>query len=85
MKLGVNAWRLQTRTGVARVLLNIMRYWDRDFVANRFDEITLYSPVPLDLEDPLPEFLRQKVVPPPSRLLVWENLHFARAARDDVF
>ena len=84
MKLGVNAWRLQTRTGVARVLLNIVRYWDREFVNGRFDEITLYSPTPLVLDEPLPDFLQQKVVPPDRRMLVWENVHLTRVARDDV-
>jgi len=84
MKLGINGWRLQTRTGVARVLFNIIRYWDRDFVAGRFDEITLYSPTPLALEEPLPGFLKQKVVPPNTSMLVWENLHLNRAAHDDV-
>lgn len=84
MKLGVNAWRLRTRTGVARVLLNIVRHWDREFVNGRFDEITLYSPTPLELDEPLPDFLRQKVIPPDSRMLVWENIHLPRVARDDV-
>lgn len=84
MKLGVNAWRLRTRTGVARVLLNIVRHWDREFVNGRFDEITLYSPKSLVLDEPLPEFLRQTVVPPDSRMLVWENLHLTRVARDNV-
>ena len=84
MKLGVNAWRLQTRTGVARVLLNIVRHWDREFVNGRFDEITLYSPTQLELDEPLPDFLRQKVIPPDSRMLVWENIHLPCVVRDDV-
>lgn len=84
MKLGVNAWRLQTRTGVARVLLNIVRHWDREFVNGRFDEITLYSPTALELDEPLPDFLQQRVIPPDARMLVWENLHLPRVAREDV-
>jgi glycosyltransferase involved in cell wall biosynthesis len=84
MRLGVNGWRLRTRTGVARVLLNVLRHWDRDFVAGRFDSITVYSPVPLAADLPLPDFIERRVLPPDARMLVWENLHLPRAARDDV-
>ncbi len=84
MRLGINGWRLRTKTGVARVLLNVLRHWDRDFVAGRFDEITVYSPIPLDPHLPLPPFIVRKVIPPDNRMLIWENLHLPRAARDDV-
>src|SRR5262249_5122030 len=84
MKLGINGWRLQTRTGVARVLLNVIKYWTRDFVADRFQKITLYTPTPLRAELPIPDFLERQIVGPNLSMLVWENLRFAMAADDDV-
>lgn len=84
MKLGINGWRLQTRTGVARVLLNIVKHWTRDFVADRFQKITLYSPTPLSPELPIPTFVERRVVGPNLNMLVWENFRFAMAADDDV-
>ena len=85
MRLGINGWRLRTRTGVARVLLNVVRHWTRDFVAGRFDAITLYSPVPLDADLPIPDFVERRVVGPDLRMLLWENLRLPFAcAGDDV-
>jgi glycosyltransferase involved in cell wall biosynthesis len=84
MRLGINGWRLRTRTGVARVLLNIVRHWSREFVSGRFDTVTLYSPIPLDRDLPIPDFVKQQVVGPDWRMLIWENLRLPRAAKDDV-
>jgi glycosyltransferase involved in cell wall biosynthesis len=84
VKLGVNGWRLRTRTGVARVLLNVLRYWTPEFVGGRFDEITVYSPVPLDDDLPIPSNIKCKVVGPDMRMLVWENLILPAASRDNV-
>ena len=84
MSLGVNGWRLRTRTGVARVLLNILRHWSADFVGGRFEAITVYSPVPLDDTLPIPASIERRVVGPDLPMLVWENLRLPGAARDDV-
>lgn len=84
MKLAVNGWRLRTRTGVGRVLLNVIHYWTEEFVDGRFDEITLYSPIPVDGGLPIPSFVRQRVVGPDMRMLLWENLVLPWTVRDDV-
>lgn len=84
MKLGVNGWRLRTKTGVGRVLLNIIKHWTKDFVAGRFEKITLYSPIQVDPVLPIPDFVDVRVVGPDSRMLVWENLRFAPVADDEV-
>jgi glycosyltransferase involved in cell wall biosynthesis len=84
MKLGINGWRLQTRTGVARVLLNVIKYWTREFVADRFQKITLYTPTLLSPELAIPDFVQRQIVGPNLSMLVWENLRFAMAADDDV-
>lgn len=84
MKLGINGWRLGTRTGVARVLLNILRHWTESFVQGRFSEVTVYSPVPLDDDLPIPPFVRRRVIRPHLRMLLWENLVLPAAVRDDV-
>lgn len=84
MRLGVNGWRLRTSTGVARVLLNILRYWSPEFVGDRFDTITVYSPVALDSGLDLPEWIRLRVIGPDLPMLLWENTRLAGAARDDV-
>ncbi|NNF72205.1 MAG: glycosyltransferase family 4 protein, partial [Rhodobacteraceae bacterium] len=84
MRLAVNGWRLRTQTGVARVLLNMMRYWTTDMVAGRFDEITVYSPVELDADLPLPPNVRRRVIGPDARMLVWENTTLPWHMDEDV-
>ncbi len=85
MRLGINGWRLRTRTGVARVLLNVIRHWTEEFVAGRFETITLYSPIPLDPDLTIPDFIVRRVVGPDRRMLLWENLSLpGAAAGDDV-
>ena len=84
MKLAVNGWRLRTSTGVARVLLNVLRYWTPETLAARFDEVTLYSPIALEPGLPLPPNIKQVVAPPDRRMLLWENLNLPRALKGDV-
>lgn len=84
MRLAVNGWRLRTKTGVARVLLNVLSHWTPDFAAGRFDEITLCIPTPLDDELPIPSFVKCSVVGPNMRILLWENLVLPRPVKDDV-
>lgn len=86
MRLGVNGWRIHgRRTGVGRYLLNVVRHWDAEAVANRFDEIVFYSPAPIDRgEIPLPPNVRVRVLRPNASLLVWENARFGPSANDDV-
>lgn len=84
MRLGVNGWRLRTRTGVARVINNLVCSWTPDFVASRFDRITVYSPVPLDDGLPIPSWIRRHVVGPDLRMLLWENLVLPAVCDDDV-
>ena len=86
MKLGINGWRLQgQRTGVGRYLSNIISNWTPALVGNRFDEITLYSPKPIDrAEIRLPHTIRERVLSPNWKMLIWENLRLAATAADDV-
>jgi len=84
LTLAVNGWRLQAfRTGVARYLLNILRHWTRDNVAERFSAIHLYTAEPLR-EVSLPATIHNIVLRSTKPLLVWENTHLAFAAREDM-
>jgi glycosyltransferase involved in cell wall biosynthesis len=86
VRLGINGWRLHgQRTGVGRYLHNVIRNWSSEAVAGSFDEIRLYTPRPLDrTETPLPDNIREHVLPSDRPMIVWENTHLAPAARDDV-
>lgn len=85
LRLGINGWRLcAPHTGVARYLLNVIRYWTPD-ATSRFDEITIYTPRPLDRRlVVLPPNIRERVLGPPWPMLVWENLRLGPVATDDV-
>jgi len=84
-RLGINGWRLcAPHTGVARYLLNVIRHWTPD-ATRVFSEITIYTPSPLDRRAvPLPPNIRERVIGPAWPMLVWENLRFGPAAREDV-
>lgn len=86
MKVGVNGWLLQgAPTGGRRYLSNILARWTREVVVGRFDAVTVYSPRPVDRGVvALPEGVRERVVGPPARMLIWENARFGLAADDDV-
>ncbi len=86
LKLGINGWRIHgRRTGIGRYLLNIIKYWTADAVDGRFAEINFYTPLPVNrAEIPLPENIRERIVGPNWRMLVWENLRMAAATNDDV-
>src|SRR3954452_23475624 len=85
MRLGINGWRLcAPHTGVARYLLNVIRYWTPESTS-RFGEITVYTPRPLDRRlVPLPPNIRERVLAPFWPMLVWENLRLGPARGDDV-
>ncbi|MEP6767892.1 MAG: glycosyltransferase family 1 protein [Acidobacteriota bacterium] len=86
MKIGINGWRLQgRRTGVARYLFNVVRYWDRALTGDRVSEINFYAPRPIDRRElDLPENIRERVLRPAAPMLVWENLRLGPASGDDV-
>lgn len=86
MKLGINGWRIHgQRTGVGRYLLNIVKNWTPEMVGGRFDEINFYTPKPIDRSEiPLPSNIRERVLTPDMRMLVWENLRLAPVADDDI-
>lgn len=85
MQLGINGWRIHgQRTGVGRYLYNVVRHWDAESLRrHRFDVARLYTPAPFtDL--PAGHALDIRVLSPPARMLVWENLRFGPAAAEDV-
>lgn len=86
MKLGINGWRMVgTRTGVGRYLFNIVRHWTPDLVGKCFQAIHLYTHRPLDqAQNPLPANIKQRVIGPPWRMLLWENLRLGPTATEDV-
>jgi glycosyltransferase involved in cell wall biosynthesis len=86
VRLGVDGWRINgRRTGVGRYLLNVVSRWTPERLGGRVDEVNLYTPVPLDRQDVrLPPSVRERVLPPNWRMLLWANLRLAPAARDDV-
>lgn len=84
MKLGVNGWRLRTRTGIARVLYNVLRHWTPETVNGRFNRITLYTPMALDADLRLPGWIERRVLKPDLPMLAWENLILANRSDDDV-
>lgn len=86
MRLGVNGWRLRGRlTGVGRYLFNVVRHWTADAVEGRFDEVNFYTSKPMNRQEtPLPVTIRERVIGPDWRMLVWENLRLGPVATDDV-
>jgi alpha-1,3-rhamnosyl/mannosyltransferase len=66
-------------------LFNVVKHWTPEEVAGRFDEINFYTPVPIDREEiPLPANIRERVIGPNWRMLLWENLRLGPTAKDDV-
>lgn len=75
MRLGINGWRLtHHRTGVGRVIRNLVRAWDTRASA-RYSQLTVYTPRPLDADDEaaLSATVQRRVLVPDARMLVWEN------------
>lgn len=86
MKLGINGWRMVgAHTGVGRYVYNIVRQWTPTQINNRFSNVTLYTHKPLDSKKkPLPHNIKQHIIPPAWRMLVWENLRLGPRVKDDV-
>lgn len=86
MKLGINGWRIHgKRTGIGRYLVNVVGRWTKDFVGDLFQEITFYTPHPIDRHViPIPDNIRIRVLSPPWRLLVWENLRLGPSTQDTI-
>jgi glycosyltransferase involved in cell wall biosynthesis len=84
--LGVSGWRLHgQRTGVGRYLLNLIRHWTPELVAERFDGITVYSPHPLaDDGIDLAPGIGHRVLGPAMPMVAWENLRLGPSARETV-
>lgn len=73
------------RAGVGRYLHNLVTRFTPELLAGRFDEVTFYSHRPVDRgQTTLPEGVKEKVLRPAARMLIWENLRFGPAADDDV-
>ncbi len=86
LKLGINGWRIHgRRTGVGRYLLNVVRHWTPEAIAEHWQAVTFYTPKAVDRREiPLPSNIRERVLRPNWRMLLWENLRLAPVATDDV-
>lgn len=72
-------------TGVGRYLFNVVRHWTTETIAGRFQEVNFYTPQAIDGQKlPLPGNIRQRVLRPNQRMLMWENLRLAPFTTDDV-
>lgn len=85
MRLGINGWRLcGPKTGVRRYLLNLLLHWT-DPASAGFRDVTLYTPSAIDARGlAIPPAVRDVVLGPAWRMLVWENLRLGPSTRDDV-
>ncbi len=82
----MNGWLLHgAPTGGRRYLSTLLTQWTPGVVGGRFDRVTVYSPRPVDRRQvPFPESIREQVMGPAARMLLWENLRLGPAAADDV-
>jgi alpha-1,3-rhamnosyl/mannosyltransferase len=70
---------------VGRYVSNVLRYWTKGALAERFERATLYTPARIDRAViDLPSAVEERVVGPHWRQLPWQNLRLATVARDDV-
>ncbi len=85
MRLGINGWRLcGQRTGVGRYLVNLLAEWGPE-MTNRFERVSVYTPEPVDrMALGLSRNIRDVVLPPAWRMLLWENVRLGPFATDDV-
>lgn len=85
MRIGINGWRIHgQRTGVGRYLLNVARHWTAEATGDP-NEINFYTPRPLDRQQiPLPGNIRERVLRPDARMLIWENVVLGPRVSDDV-
>jgi glycosyltransferase involved in cell wall biosynthesis len=85
MRLGINGWRAcGLQTGVGRYLLNLLTEW-RPEVTRAFDRVTLYTPKPINRTAlALPNQIRDVVLGPAWRMLLWENARLGPFVTDDV-
>jgi glycosyltransferase involved in cell wall biosynthesis len=85
-RLAINGWRLHgSHTGVGRYLANILKHWSAEAIEGRFESVVLYTPAPLDRGAlGLPNVVRDRILGPHWRLLVWENLTLGPSIHDDL-
>lgn len=85
MRLGINGWRLcGPQTGVARYLRNLLIQWGSPAARGGAD-VTIYTPEPVNREAlGVPDSMRQAVLHPAWRMLLWENLRLGPFVGDDV-
>ncbi len=86
MTLGISGWRLHgQRTGVGRYVLSIVECLSPSLVAERFSQITVYTPQPLSASDiRLPPGVSNGVIRSRLPMLPWDNLRLGPRAGDDV-
>jgi glycosyltransferase involved in cell wall biosynthesis len=85
VRLGINGWRIEGRTGVPRYLSSLVQHFTAGLTESRFEEINLYTPRPLDpARTSLPEPVKTRVLRPDARMLIWENLRLGPFVGDDV-
>jgi glycosyltransferase involved in cell wall biosynthesis len=86
LTLGVSGWRLHgQRTGVARYVLSILERLTPAVIDGRFRAVNVYTPSPLKAAGiHLPSSVTERVLASRAPMLLWDNLHVARKAADDV-
>lgn len=85
MRLYIDGWRADGRTGVARYLTNIVEQWSGDAVASAFDGAWFCTPRPMpQLDARLPANLQRRVFGPDLPMLVWQTVALGPRLRDGV-
>ena len=86
LRLGVDGWRITSKhTGIARYLMLWLKHWTPETVGHRFDEINLYVPTAIDRVGlGLSPVIRDRVLAPRSRMLIWDNVRLGPGTNDDV-
>ncbi len=85
MKLGIDGWRLVgRRAGVGRYLANVVSELTPE-LTHGFERVSVYTPKPVDrVADQMPDHIRNVVLSPEMRMLLWSNVRLGPLTTDDV-
>lgn len=75
MRLSIDGWRADGRTGVARYVTNIVGHWSSDRIADVFDDVVFCAPRPMPaVVSKLPANVRVRLLAPDLKMLAWQSL-----------